>query len=46
MVSVQHTTQHLYNDTTLPQEIIAYTHHRLLLTAGNNLTVFEKLFQM
>jgi len=31
---------------SLPQEINAYAHHRPLLTAGNNLTVFEKLFQM
>jgi len=46
MVSVQHMTQHPYNDTSLPQEINAYTHHCPLLTTGNNLTVFEKLFQM
>jgi len=30
----------------LPQKIKAYAHNRPLLTAGNNLTVFEKLFQM
>ena len=33
-------------DTSLPQEINAYAHHRPLLTAGNNSTVFEKLFQI
>ena len=43
--SVQHTTQHLYNDTSVPQEIDVYARHCPLLTAGNNLTIFEKLFQ-
>jgi hypothetical protein len=43
--SVQHMTQHVHNETSLPQEIDAQTHHRFLLTAWNNTAVFKELFQ-